>query len=77
MHPDMLDAKIHTLLDKVFGDFGAGEDEYCVHFVGDGFQIWIAGLAMIGRHPWVYRIYLIPILLELLEGKVATSVALI
>jgi hypothetical protein len=46
VHPDMLDAEIHALLDDLLGDFRIGEDKYRLWPFGDGLEVWIAGVAI-------------------------------
>jgi len=38
MHPDMLDAQVHTLLDNLFGYLGIGKDETASGFSGMDFK---------------------------------------
>ena len=45
MHPDVLDAEFHALLNDLIGDFGIGENEDGVGPVRDRLEVGIAGFA--------------------------------
>jgi hypothetical protein len=77
MHPDMRYTQFRTLPDDLFGDLGAGEDKDGVDLFGDGLQVGITGVVLVGSDARINRIDLISIFLEVLVGRIAARLALV
>ena len=77
VHPDMLDAEVHALLDNLIGYLWTGKDEDRIHFLGDGFQIRVAGITIERGDARVHSKHFVAIILELGVSHVAACFAFI